>query len=203
MDYGPGLNACGGDTILDGDPGTPCGNCGMGAWACDGMFAVVCVGEPTRPVPITMDGLADASTCFGAATCAEADVLYRPVRAMDGLTSTSWFSGPPKSDGSPTRFDWLGVRDECIAGVTVVGNAAHEEPTFRMNYGFGRVEVQVLDRMNNLVGTGQAQNLPGTPDPDAIVSPMVVGRTVRLLFTGHEDATGSGFSEVVVTALRP
>ncbi len=44
MCVGPDRNGCGGTTELAGVPGTACGRCGGGYWACDGQEEVVCQG---------------------------------------------------------------------------------------------------------------------------------------------------------------
>ncbi len=191
-DSGSGMNACGGDTELDGEPGDACGRCELGTWQCDGPFAVVCIGEPGVSTNVTSMGLTDAP--------GGCDSVTQPLRAIDGDLSTSWI-GPPAGGGMATRFDWLAVEDFCIASIVVNGNALNANPTYQTDHGFGRVEIQVLDARNNFVD-GTALDLPGTPDPMVTFTPNVVGRTVRLLFTGPESGTCSGFSEIVVTAMR-
>ena len=73
--------------------------------------------------------------------------------------------------------------------------------SFRTGFGFVGATVQVLDALGEVVFEQQV-DLPGTPDPDISVEPNVFGRTVRLLFEGHEDPTCGGFGELVVTARR-
>jgi hypothetical protein len=201
-DTGPFMNACGGDTVLDGDPETPCGMCGTGTWACDGPFSVVCVGELTITENITSMGLPDASTCYGAgADCSSASFEFRPINSMDGDPGTSWFSDGPKADSTPTRYDWLGgVEPRCITSVAIIGNGAHDNPAFQNNYGFDVVNMQLLDA-DNVIVWSMRYNLPGTPDPDIIANPGEMANTVRLLFEGHEHADCGGFSEIRVSAL--
>ena len=44
--------------------------------------------------------------------------------------------------------------------------------------------------------------LGGTPDPTVTAFPGVVGRTVVLVFAGHEDQICGGFSELTVVVAR-
>jgi hypothetical protein len=44
--------------------------------------------------------------------------------------------------------------------------------------------------------------LPGTPDPDVLVYPNVVGRSVHLLLVGPETPSASGFAEFTVWVAR-
>ena len=43
-------NGCGGCTLLAGDPGSPCGRCGTGAWVCADDESVVCTGESDETI---------------------------------------------------------------------------------------------------------------------------------------------------------
>jgi len=48
-DYDPQANPCGGSGDLDNAPGTPCGTCDSGVWACNGFEAVACSGGEAAP----------------------------------------------------------------------------------------------------------------------------------------------------------
>jgi len=63
------------------------------------------------------------------------------------------------------------------------------------------VTIQIIDDSDEVVYEERVE-LPGTPDPDVLVYPNVVGRLVRLLLEGPENPSGSGFSELTVMAAR-
>jgi hypothetical protein len=46
------------------------------------------------------------------------------------------------------------------------------------------------------------QDLAGTPDPNVHLKPNVVGRSVQLLFSGHESVECGGFSELEIGVFR-
>ena len=72
---------------------------------------------------------------------------------------------------------------------------------FRTGYGFEWVTVQVLDAQGNVVFEESA-SLAGTPDSDIHVTPNVVGRSIRFLFTGGEAPDCGGFGELKIGAVR-
>jgi len=59
----PSANACGGCSALSQDPGTRCGQCGVGQFVCDGSDTVICQGQDAQPVvsagAIVVDDLED------------------------------------------------------------------------------------------------------------------------------------------------
>ncbi len=76
--------ACGVCDGLAGTPGTPCGTCGSGTWACDGIGAVTCEGDEGAEALnacggcATLDGERDApcGTCdTGSLACDGVDAL--------------------------------------------------------------------------------------------------------------------------------
>jgi hypothetical protein len=148
---------------------------------------------PPPPAPvsnITGQGNVNASTEFPTGE-------FPASLAADGSRSTSWFSAGPDA-GSGTTFVW-GPPDgsrRLISKVLVVNNAGHSRSDFRTGFGFGQVTVAVL-RGGDVVFE-KTFSLPGTPDPNVEVKPQVAGDVVRLFFSGHEDPTCGGISEIVV-----
>ncbi len=185
-------NACGGLTVLSTGPDEFCGLCNSGMTQCAGQEAVECMGEVNLEQGITQQGSVSASAEFGAEFVA--------IKSADLDESTSWFSSGPEA--TPTAYNWVGPRNDCITHIRVVGNGGHENPTFSMGeFGFGEATVQVLNASNDVVFS-EAVDLSGTPDPTIDVDPNAVGNQVRLLFSGHENPTCGGFGELYVTATR-
>jgi hypothetical protein len=120
--------------------------------------------------------------------------------ALDGDVTTSWFSAGD-ADGPTSEVGWTSGREELITEIRIVSNAAHAVPQFRRGFGFESVTVQVLDR-NGAPTFEESHPLPGTPDPEIVVTPNVRGTSVLLRFEGHEDPTCGGIAELVVTARR-
>jgi hypothetical protein len=148
---------------------------------------------PTRmpaQVNVTAEGAVVASSVFPGND-------FPASLAVDGSRLTSWFSNGA-GDGPTETFRWTGQRDDVIASVAILSNAQH--PQFP-GFGFGSVQIEVRDASDGVV-FGETRTLPGATDPDVTVSPNVVGRSVLLTFTGHDDPTCGGFSELVITALR-
>jgi hypothetical protein len=148
--------------------------------------------QQTTSVNVTSEGSVQASSTFGG------NQFPAPL-AVDGSRGTSWFSAGPES--LPTTFQWTGRRDDLISSIAVFSNDMHNDPSVRLNFGFGSVTVQVLNASGTVVFQ-QSVGLPGTPDPNIVVQPRVVGRVVRLLFSGHEDPGCGGFSELQIIAER-
>jgi hypothetical protein len=128
---------------------------------------------------------------------------YPASLAVDGDATTSWFSAGPGPDGS-TTYTWTDRQDDFIASLSILNNRLHESPDFRTRFGFGRVRIEVF-------GPGQSAETPvfrheadlsGSPDPNVTVQPNVRGNRVVLTFTGHEDPTCGGFSELQVGVIR-
>ena len=124
---------------------------------------------------------------------------YAATRATDGNITTSWISG--SADARSATFAWTGAGDEYIGGVAIISNAANATAGRRTNHGFASVTVQVLDG-SGAVEYEEVVELVGTPDPDVLVHPNVVGRSVRLLLGGPENPSGSGFAELTVWVAR-
>ncbi len=188
------LNDCGGTGTLPARVLDPCGNCLLGRYQCDGQNALRCEGDPTNEVDITSEGYVSASSTYNAS--------FMAANAVDGSRMTSWFSAGPEGDGSPTTFDWEVRDDECIVGIDFYGNGDNADAMYRTDYGFGSMTVQILDAADG-VQASDSRMLAGTPDPEQHIDIQGYGRTVRLLFTGHESPDCGGFSELVVTAARP
>lgn len=144
-------------------------------------------------VEITKEGSVHASTTSPG---------YPAELSIDGDPTTSWFSTGPEPNAVPTRYEWTHSRDDLITTVYLHGNGENATPDFRTGYGFGKVTVQVLDGGGNLVFEQKDIPLPGSPDPDVTVHPNVAGRTIVLLFSGHESPDCGGISELQVKADR-
>lgn len=123
---------------------------------------------------------------------------YDAVLAIDGSTSTSWFSAGPEDNGLPSTFEWYTQSDHCLDGLTLVGNADHEEPDFREGFGFESVVVEVFDSAGAVVYS-QTHSLEGTPDPQLTIN--LEGRPANrivLELSGHESPDCGGFSEFTI-----
>jgi Mg-chelatase subunit ChlD len=147
---------------------------------------------PATIVDVTSEGSAQASTIY--------DATFPASLSVDGDLSTSWFSAGPSSGGT-TTYQWSGVQDDLFTTVSIISNSQHQRQDFRTGFGFGQVIVQILDDAGQVVWE-QTVALPGPPDPDVVVQPDVVGRSILLTFSGHEDATCGGFGELLVEVSR-
>lgn len=146
----------------------------------------------TAPVNIAHEGLTEVSSTYSG---------FPASFSLDGNRATSWFSAGSAVDGDSSYYYWEGASDDLITSIAVLSNASHSEPSFRTGFGFESVTVQVLDAAGALVFE-QTSGLPGTPDPDVFVHPNVVGRSVILIFAGHESPDCGGFSELQIIAGR-
>jgi hypothetical protein len=124
---------------------------------------------------------------------------YAATRAVDGDITTSWISG--SGDSQSSTFVWTGIQDDYIGEVSIISNAANATVSRRTNHGFASVTIQVLDGSGDVVYEEEV-GLEGTPDPDVLIHPNVVGRSVRLLLAGPETPSASGFAEFVVWVAR-
>lgn len=143
-------------------------------------------------VDATSEGASEASSTFQG---------FPANLAVDGDVTTSWFSSGPGSQGAPSLYTWSAPQDERIEEITIIGNAANSTPEFRTGFGFESAIVTVLDANGQAVYEEDV-SLAGTPDPDVSVRPGVVGRSVRLVLSGHEDPECGGFAELVVLVGR-
>ena len=188
-------NACGGTTELTALPGTPCGICNSGSYACDGLDALICGGEANLEKNITTQGQVSASSYY------QDDDRYMPSRAIDGRLSTSWFS-KGVTDGTESTYTWTSIEDRCFQSIHFVGNGLHEVTNFRKNFGFNQLAVEILDASGKLVDA-KTKLLDGSPDPTVTITPGGIrGRTVLLRLQGHESPSCGGFSELTVNALE-
>jgi len=142
---------------------------------------------PPPPRNITNLGAVAASSIF--------DPSFSAALAVDGSEGSSWFSAGPS--GGATTFTWTARTDMVLSSVTIVGNAAHGTPEFRTGFGFGGVTVEFLDASGAVVESVSA-DLGGTPDPTVVVNFDGVARAVRLVFSGSEDPSCGGFSELII-----
>ncbi len=122
---------------------------------------------------------------------------YAASKAIDGDVTTSWISS--SGEGGLSTFQWTGAQDEFIGSVSLISNAANARRS--TDHGFAAVTIRVLDASGGAVFETRVE-LPGTPDPDVLVHPNVVGRSVLLLLEGHENPSGSGFAELTVMVAR-
>jgi len=120
--------------------------------------------------------------------------------AIDGDLSTSWFSAGPEGDGT-TAFVWTGLQDDFIASIDIISNRENQVVEWRTGYGFETVTVQLYTSDDQLAYE-QTFALEGTPDPDIHATPNVVGRWIRLVFTGSEALDCGGFAELKVGVVR-
>lgn len=141
-------------------------------------------------VIISAEGRVQVSSIFGGSD-------FPAALSVDGDRRTSWFSDGA-AGGETETFQWIGRRDDFISSVSILSNRDHPQFT---GFGFGSVRVDVLDVQGAVVFT-RSFPLPGDTDPDVTVSPNVVGRAVLLTFTGHDDPSCGGFSELTVVARR-
>jgi hypothetical protein len=122
---------------------------------------------------------------------------YPASKAIDGSNATSWFS----AGGGSATFTWTGQQSDRFQSITIVSNAANSDPAVRSGFGFTGVTVSVIDASNAVVAQ-KAASLPGGNGPPTQINLGVVGKTIRLDFTGGEDPTCGGFGELLVVALR-
>ncbi len=90
-----------------------------------------------------------------------------------------------RATGPTSSLTWTHPNDDLITEVRIVGNGANANPQFRRNFGFRSLTVRVLDADGGVVLT-EDHDLPGTPDPDVVVTAHARGRTVEVVFTGLE-----------------
>jgi len=148
---------------------------------------------PDPNAEIASEGTVEASSIY--------DATYPASLAVDGDLSTSWFSaGAIKGDSNPT-YVWTGLQDDLIGSIDLISNREHQVFDFRTGYGFGSVTVQVLDAQGNVVFE-EGASLDGTPDPDIHMTPNVVGRSIRFIFSGGEAPDCGGFAELRVGVVR-
>lgn len=138
---------------------------------------------------ISEDGVVGASSVFSD--------NYHAFLASDGDYTTSWFSSGPENGGLPSIFEWEVLEPRCIARIDVHGNGLHSNPSFRENFGFESVIVRVFDQ-SEAVAFQQMLPMLGTPDPDLVIEPRVIGVRVQLELFEHESADCGGFSELEV-----
>ncbi len=148
---------------------------------------------PPPNAEVASEGVVDASSIY--------DATFPASLATDGDLTTSWFSaGVIKGDDNPT-FVWTGVQEDFITSIEIISNREHAVAAFRTNYGFETVTIQVFDAADNLVFQDTI-SLDGTPDPDVLVEPNVVGQWILLTFSGGEAPDCGGFAELYVNVAR-
>ncbi len=152
--------------------------------------AVNCTGATT--VDVTKDGtVAASSTSFGL------NGRYAATRAVDGNATTAWYGGDNRAN---VTFTWTGTGDDCITQIDTTNTAM---VTARPNWGYESVIVEVLSQAGTSLFS-KTVSMTGSPDPNLVVDTGgVVGRRVRLSFSGLEaqHMTG-GIAELNVKAKR-
>jgi hypothetical protein len=147
---------------------------------------------PPTDIDVTSEGAVQASSVFGGDQ-------FPAALAVDDDRRTAWFSDGA-AGGETETYRWTGTRDDRIASIAILSNAQHATPQFR-SFGFGSVRIQVLD-IAGVPVFDAVRDLPGATDPDIDVAPVVVGHSVLLTFTGHDDPSCGGFSELHIVARR-
>ncbi|MBW2461205.1 MAG: hypothetical protein JRH11_06135 [Deltaproteobacteria bacterium] len=176
-----------------GDPGDA-GGATDGGGAGDGGDAGSTCGAGATPTLITGDGTVATTSVFGGTT-------YPGGLAVDGMLDTSWFS-IGSADVTPT-FTWTVPADACIRTIEFINNVLHTDPSFRTDFGFNTVTIEIRDTPGGAVVWTDTQSLAGRPDPDITVTPGgVTGREIALIFAMHDDVRCGGFSELNVTGLE-
>lgn len=180
---------------VDPDP-VSCGPCNTGTQA----SGSACVGALDNEV----QGLVQTAGTLEASTVYEDEVeMFGPEFARDDDPQTSWFSAGP--DDGPSVLTWTSPRADCITAVRLRNNDLHATPTFQVGFGFGEAELALYD--GGVMPVWQTVvDLSATPDPnvDVDVAPEsegVFADRLVITFTGHEDPTCGGVSEVGVTAV--
>jgi hypothetical protein len=148
--------------------------------------------KPASPVSISGEGAVSATSTYSG---------QFPVSAgVDGNPRTSWFSAGAR-DGNTTTYTWSGQRDDRITDVVIVGNAQNSDPANRRGFGYGSVEIQVIDAAGNVV-YDQGFSGPSTAVNEVHANPNVVGRRVVLKLSGRESPDCGGFGELNIVAAR-
>lgn len=161
--------------------------------------------EPFPPTPVSTPTLFPRANYLpireGSVQASTSLSGFPASLAVDEDDGTAWFSTGPEPGGVPTTFLWTGAQDDFIAFIEILNNAFLYNASFRTGCGFGTVTVQVLDAGGAVVFEA-TEDLAGTPDPDVHLTPNVVGRSVRLLFLGHENVDCGGFSDLEIGVYR-
>jgi serine/threonine protein kinase len=162
--------------------------------------------EPTQaPTSVpTATAIPDANfdaTSEGTVQASSTYPGYPATWGVDNNPGTSWFSQGSIVDGSTSTYTWTGAQDDWITSIVVISNAGNSDPSIRTGYGYDSVTVQVLDAAGAVVYE-ESVSLPGTPDPDVSIQPRVYGRSVVLLFSGHEAPDCGGFGELQIGVTR-
>jgi hypothetical protein len=145
------------------------------------------------------EGQANNITNMGEGASVSTAAGFPEGLALDGIESTSWFSGPV-GDGLATEFVWAATSgDRCITRIEIDGNGMHSNSDWRENTGYGSVHVQVISANSDPVFE-ETHQLAGTPDPSkSIDTGNAIGNRVVLQFFDPEDVVGAGgFSELRV-----
>jgi hypothetical protein len=154
----------------------------------------------TAQTSVAVTGLTDVTARGAVSASTSFSTEYWPHLAVDGSRATSWFSAGPQREGSEvSTFTWDAGEDYHIGRISIYGNGNHATPDFRTGFGFDVVTVQILDANRSVVWE-EVVGLGGTPDPDVVLTPDVVGHHVILVFGGHEAPDCGGFSELVIEA---
>jgi hypothetical protein len=157
------------------------------------MVEVDATVAPEPNAEIASEGTVESSSIY--------DATYPASLGVDGNLSTSWFSAGAVGGDTRPSYVWTGQQDDFIATIELISNREHQVADFRTGYGFEEVTIQVMDAQGNVVFEESA-DLTGTPDPDVLVRPNVIGRSIRMLFSGSEAPDCGGFGELRIGAVR-
>ena len=172
--------------------------------------------EPTpveataEPTPITLPGPGAGDpvardpafpsdlTPIGAVGSNSVDPNFPTDLAVDLDPTTSWFSIGPHTSASVIEYTWSVDGPVDIGAVVIVGNADNATADFRNNFGFGRVDIQILQ--DGAVVTAATYGLDGTPDPDVLAEfpAGTSGDAVRMRFSKPESLDCGGAGEILV-----
>ncbi len=124
--------------------------------------------------------------------------------AKDGNVSTSWFSNGDASNlsdasGADEKLSLIFQQDHCFDAIAVNDNSQNLDASWRTNFGFATVEIQVRNALDEVVWTSGSRGYPGVNaqlNPSIVDPGGIVGRRVDVLLRGHENADCGGVSEV-------
>ena len=210
-------NGCGGCDTLAGAPQEACGLCGSGAWACDGIEEVVCVGA-TELSDNSHCGACD-NACTGGTSCEEGacrcplgDVLCDGVcRADNGCGGCAPLPGVPGgacgacdtgvwvcAPGDPDRLECLAPTEPRVTWASDFSGAAW--PTGWTTAWLYNAENPWRLSTARSVSAGQSAHVRGgntsRSEHHLITAPLVIpaGATdARLDFQSWLDAEGISF----------
>lgn len=151
-------------------------------------------GDPVAREPAFPSDL----TAIGAVGANSVDPNYPIDLAVDLDPTTSWFSIGPHTSASIIDYTWSVDGPVEIGAIVIVGNAENANPAFRNNFGFRRVDIDIMQ--DGAVVTTATYPLDGTPDPNIFAEfpAGTIGDAVRMRFSGPESLDCGGAGEILV-----